>query len=319
MYVQNKLKFKEEKQLQLFGCESLWLNLWDSQTRKKYFVSTIYRHSGYKIDKFIDDYSQCLEQLTKINQLFYILGDLNINIKTSNISLQAFKFLNITESNGAIHLSTKPTRVTAGSSSIIDHVITNDLVHKISPFVILSKLTDHYPIMCAITKITPSSDFKTKVSLYRDKKQFNSSSFCDELDKRLGELVVKNFPLTMDNFNNIFDQFVNRIGEIINKHAPLRRLSRKQQKLARKPWITKGIFTSIRYKNSIFRSHFIDGNLNEKQYFRRYTNILAKLKNCSKKLNFYGEFKKSQKNSHLTWKIIRSVLPNKHNRVLPNS
>ena len=152
MYVQNKLRFKEEKQFQLFGCESLWLNLWDSQTGKKYFVSTIYRHPGYKIDKFIDDYSQCLEQLTKINQLFYILGDLNININTSNISLQGFKFLNITESNGAIHLITKPTRVTAGSSSIIDHIITNDLGHKISPFVILSNLTDHYPIMCAITK-----------------------------------------------------------------------------------------------------------------------------------------------------------------------
>ena len=149
--------------------------------------------------------------------------------------------------------------------------------------------------MCAITKVTPSNDFKTKVLLYRDKKQFNSSSFCDELDKRLGELVIKIFPLTMDNFNDIFDQFVNRIGEIINKHAPLRRLSRKQQKLARKPWITKDIFTLIRYKNSIFRSHFIDGNSNEKQYFRRYTNILSKLKNCSKKLYFYGEFKNSQK------------------------
>ena len=79
-----------------------------------------------------------------INQLFYILGDLNININTSNISLQAFKFLNITESNGAIHFITKPTRVTVGSSSIIDHIITNDLVHKISPFVILSNLTDDF-------------------------------------------------------------------------------------------------------------------------------------------------------------------------------
>ena len=114
------------------------VGLWDSQTGKKYFASTIYRHPGYKTDEFIDDYSQCLEQLTKINQLFYILGDLNINIKTNNISLQAFKFFNIAESNGTIHLITKPTRVTSGSRSIIDHIITNDLVHKISPFVILS-------------------------------------------------------------------------------------------------------------------------------------------------------------------------------------
>ena len=160
---------------------------------------------------------------------------------------------------------------------------------------------------------------KQKFLYMETKKQFNSSSFCDELDKRLAELVVKNFPLTMDNFNNIFDQFINRIDETINKHAHLRRLSRKQQKLARKPWITKGVFTSIRFKHSIFRSHFIDGNSNEKQYFRRYTNILTKLKNFSKKLYFHCEFKKSQNNSHLTWKTILSVLPNKHNRVLFNS
>ena len=123
----------------------------------------------------------------------------------------------------------------------------------------------------------------------------------------------------MDNFNDNFDQFVNRVGEIINKHAPLRCLSQKQQQLARKPWITKGIFTSIRYKNSIFCSHFIDGNSNEKQHCKRYTNILTKLKNHLKKLYFYGEFEKSQKNPHLTWKTIRSILPNNHNGVLLNS
>ena len=46
---------------------------------------------------------------------------------------------------------------------------------------------------------------------------------------------------------------------------------------------------------------------------------MTKLKNRLKKLYFYGEFKNSQKNPHLTWKTIRSVLSNKHNRVLPNS
>ena len=38
------------------------------------------------------------------------------------------------------------------------------------------------------------------------------------------------------------------ISQMIDKHAPLKRLSRKQQKLVKKPWITKGILTSIRKK-----------------------------------------------------------------------
>ena len=91
--------------------------------------------------------------------------------------MQAFKFLNITESNGAIHLITKPTRVTAGSSFIIDHIITNDLVYKIFPIVILINLTDHYSIMCAITKVTPSSDFKTKFLYIDTKNNFTPAHF----------------------------------------------------------------------------------------------------------------------------------------------
>ena len=53
---------------------------------------------------------------------------------------------------------------------------------------------------------------------------------------------------------------MNIIEKTIDKHAPLERMSRKQQKLAEKPWITKGILTSKRKRNSMFRIHYITGN-----------------------------------------------------------
>ena len=47
-------------------------------------------------------------------------------------------------SNSAIiPLITLPTRVASATSTIIAHVITTDLKHKIVPFVIRSDLTDH--------------------------------------------------------------------------------------------------------------------------------------------------------------------------------
>ena len=82
----------------------------------------------------------------------------------------------------------------------------------------------------------------------RDRKAFNLQIFCDKLDAKLGELVSHNFPLNHAIFNSVFDKFVDQITEMINRHAPLGRLSRKQKKLAKKTWITKGILTFIRLK-----------------------------------------------------------------------
>ena len=43
--------------------------------------------------------------------------------------------------------------------------------------------------------------------------------------------------LTELNFDRTFDEFVSLVQNVMEKHAPLKRLSRKQQKLKSKPWI----------------------------------------------------------------------------------
>ena len=59
--------------------------------------------------------------------------------------------------------------------------------------------------------------------------------------KNYSELVSRFFALNLSNIDNIFDQFVNIIPKTIDKHALFERMSRKQRKLASKPWITIGI------------------------------------------------------------------------------
>ena len=56
----------------------------------------------------------------------------------------------------------------------------------------------------------------------------------------------------------------------------------------------------------------------KKRFFRKYTNILTKLKALSKKIYFRSESNKNKSNARKTWGIIRSVLPNKLNRGLPS-
>ena len=61
-------------------------------------------------------------------------------------------YINSILSHGAIPLITKPTRISNNSSTIIDHIITNDLKHELQSFIVKSDLTDHYPIFCVINK-----------------------------------------------------------------------------------------------------------------------------------------------------------------------
>ena len=43
------------------------------------------------------------------------------------------------------------------------------------------------------------------------------------------------------------------ITTILDKHIPLKKLSRKQQKLKAKPWITSDILKSIKTKNQLYK------------------------------------------------------------------
>ena len=229
--------------------------------------------------------------------------------------------MNATLSNGAYFLITKPTRITCNSATLIDHIITNDSVHKITPKIILNSLTDHYPIMCKIEKIDliRNSDKLNTVSYYRDKKTFNSDMFCEDLDIKLFDLVNNQFPLNKLNFDYVFDQFVETIAKTIDLHAPLKRLTRKQQKVSKKPWITKGIFKSIKHKNSMFRTHFLNGTEIERYHYKTYLNKLTKIKSLSKKLYFQNEVRNSHKDPRKMWNTIRMTLPTKQKLQPPSS
>ena len=110
---------------------------------------------------------------------------------------------------------------------MIDHIITNDVEHTVTPFVIQRSITDHYAVMCKISK-TQTSYNRTPSPLYRNKKKFCAEAFSAELDQELGNPVANKFPLNHNIFDDVFDQFVNIIEKTIDKHAPLERMSRKQ-------------------------------------------------------------------------------------------
>ena len=83
-------------------------------------------------------------------------------------------------SNGYFPLITLPTRVNDVSSTLIDHLITNDHKNSIFPGIIKTDLTDHYPIFCSINTFTFSN--KLNQQMYkRDLLNFTAENFCEDL------------------------------------------------------------------------------------------------------------------------------------------
>ena len=105
-----------------------------------------------KVDNFLDDLSACLSDLTSGNKTVYLAGDININLDKLNRTKLADNYINILISNGLLSLITISTRVTATSSTIIDHTNTNDLKHKVIFFVLKSLITDNYITTCRVKK-----------------------------------------------------------------------------------------------------------------------------------------------------------------------
>ena len=73
---------------------------------------------------------------------------MNGYLRMNNANLYINSILN----HGAIHLITKPTRISNNSSTIIDHIITHNSKHELQSFIVKSDLTDHNPIFCIINK-----------------------------------------------------------------------------------------------------------------------------------------------------------------------
>ena len=223
-------------------CENLWIKLpnWNL------IIAVIYRHPSTKTTEFIEALDFNLTKLS--SNTYYILGDININVSDEVQSSSKSDYVNMLAANNTHQLITKLTRVTDGSKSLLDHILTNDCKNPITPGVILNDLSDHFPIFCSISK---NASHKYPPAYYRDLKHFNSEQLLHEdLFNNLSSFIVNLPTITHENFNDAFELSTTIIKFTIDKHAPLRKLSRKMRKLKQKQWITKDIITKAFNFNS---------------------------------------------------------------------
>ena len=207
------------------------------------------------------------------HERFFVLGDMNIN--TSKRTNYSKDYLNLLNSNCATNIIDVQTRVTTSSATVLDHMITNENKHQIFPAVVDYDITDHYPVMALVNNELIHKNVQPEFS--RSFANFNSDSFNNDLQKRINSFMPKILTISENNVYNIFNEFYLLMTSTIDTHAPLKKLSRKQKRLRSKPWITKGLLISIKKKQKLHKTHNIFDSINEKLYYKKYSNLLTKV------------------------------------------
>ena len=94
-------------------------------------------------------------------------------------------------SPGCIPTITHPTRITITSSTLIDHIYTNNFIKEMKSFILLHDLTDHFPIL--VSTNFDKLDLTHDEMLIRDTKHFNVEKFNQELQNNVLGCRISSF------------------------------------------------------------------------------------------------------------------------------
>ena len=75
----------------------------------------------------------------------------------------------------------------------------------------------------------------------------------DNLIKDIGKLNLTENILKINDLNKKYDAFHENLMQVVNKNVPIKEMSNKEIKKKKKPWIIKGIITSIHKRNSYLK------------------------------------------------------------------
>ena len=102
-------------------------------------------------------------------------------------------------------------------------------------------------------------------------------------------LKIINLNPDADDVKTLSDEFVKIFNDTLYTHAPYRYASIKEQRSFNKPWLTKGILTSIAKKNTLYGKQLTTtNNPNIIRKYKTYRSKLTHLKEISKQ-NYYKQ------------------------------
>ena len=275
----------------------------ENQKGSNIILASIYNHPRKNPTEFLNYLDSTLKRIMKENKTILISGDFNIDLLCFEDNVFAENFVILMFSNFFQPLILQPTRyIDNARPTLIDNIFINSINIKIKSGNLISKISDHMPNFAIL-------DLEI-VKNRRDDVVKRNIKNLDE-DKFLNDLKSTDFSFVINSVSTLEDKysfFHNKFLSIVDKHAPLEKLSKRQQKRKLKPWITNGILKSIKVKNNLYKKFLKSNDKFWYQRYKYYRDMLNHLIRKSKRNHYNNYFESFNNNSKKIWKGINELI-----------
>ena len=137
--------------------------------------------------------------------------------------------------------------------------------------------------------------------------KFNLEIFLNALNDQLNILIDSN----ISSPHELYDKFVTKFENVVDEFAPMRKASRKENKLRCRPWLTRGLLKSIRIKNKMYNNLREKPDTSQSHKYKIYRNLLNRLIKQAKVDYYHNVLKDNKNNSKKVWNIVNELVYNR--------
>src|SRR6218665_993994 len=146
--------------------ESLFLFL-PQKKGPNFILGSVYRPPGQNLITFNDEFNLILSELCKKYKIIHLAGDFNIDLLKYQSHNLTNQFVNCIAAHHLLPTITRPTRITATTSTLIDNIFTSTPANVLDSLMVVTDVSDHLPILINLD-LAPSWIHGTNSSLVRN-------------------------------------------------------------------------------------------------------------------------------------------------------
>ena len=273
---------------------------------KKSIILNVYRSPNNLNESFPDLFSNVIDKIK--STICYLLGDTNYNLINLDRHFSTEEYYNNLVSKSFKPLIWKPTRITEHSSTLIDHIWTNDLRHTsyMKSHIIVTDISDHLPCVTVVTNPEIQlTGYKTiKRRIFNDD---NREKFIHRVNEIKDVLCFHAKNRLEENVDTKFNTYIDHLTRIYDECFPLK-AKKVHLKSFNKPWITPNVQKLIDKKNKRFCKKKKNKTIANKD---KYKAAKTEMENAieDEKSKFYQKLLENSNNCNKKrWDAIRLII-----------
>ena len=300
IYYNSKLWARQRTDLSSdLNIEATWLEV-TFPNRSKMLVCSTYCPDKDSYQDYKSNLEIMLERASEesIEQMY--IGDLNQDLLPKRLSTDARDLVQLFTSYQFTQLIKTPTRITARSQTLLDHIYTTDKDKVRTSGVMQCSISDHSLIY--LIRRSKKQRGPSKIIHFRNFKSYSSDNFQSDLQSVSWDDV--NTSLTVD---DAYKSFITTLKKVSDRHAPL---TTRRVRAATLPWLTSDIRDMMRTRDYHHKRAQKTKDPLDWSVYRDLRNKTTKLIRDSKRDYYSDVIDTNKKDSGKLWKTLKSAISN---------